>query len=86
MRGTLEIGQPADVILMDYRPFTPLSAANLPWHMLFGMSGGMVTHTICNGHLLMADRTLLTLDEAEITAKAKEAAVRAWQNVQEMKD
>ena len=83
MRGTLEVGQPADVILMDYKPFTSLTAGNLPWHMLFGMSGGMVTHTICNGELLMTDRKLLTLDESEIVSKAKEAALRAWQKLSE---
>lgn len=84
LKGTIEIGQPADVILMDYKPFTQVSAGNLPWHMLFGMNGGMVTHSICNGNLLMADRKLLTLDEAEIAGKAKEAADRAWQRVKEM--
>jgi len=56
----------------------------VPWHMLFGMDGGMVTHTICNGNVLMADRKLLTLDEAEIAAKARLAADRAWKRVQEM--
>lgn len=44
----------------------------------------MVTHTLCNGRLLMADRVLLTLDEKEIAAKAREAAKRAWQRVANM--
>ena len=82
--GRLAVGAPADVILLDYHPFTQLSADNLPWHMLFGMDGGMVTHTICNGRLLMADRQLLTLDEGEIARKAKAAANRAWKRVQEL--
>lgn len=85
LKGTIEIGQPADVILMDYTPFTPLTAGNLPWHMLFGMSGGMVTHTICNGILLMADRVLLTLDEAEIAAKAQESTRQTWKRVEGMR-
>jgi putative selenium metabolism protein SsnA len=83
-RGVLEAGAPADVILMDYTPFTALHAGNMPWHMLFGMSGGMVTHTIVSGEVLMADRQLLTLDEAEIAAKAREAADRAWVKVRGM--
>jgi len=82
--GRLEVGAPADVIVLDYTPFTQLHAGNVPWHMLFGMDGGMVTHTICNGNVLMADRKLLTLDEAEIAAKARLAADRAWKRVQEM--
>jgi len=81
LRGGLEIGAPADIIFVDYKPFTELNAANAAWHVLFGISGGMVTHTICDGQVLMADRTLLTLDEAEIAAKAREAADRTWKRV-----
>jgi hypothetical protein len=33
--------------------------------------------------MLMADRKLLALDEAEIAAMAKEAAVRTWERVAE---
>ncbi|MCS7061227.1 MAG: putative aminohydrolase SsnA [Anaerolineae bacterium] len=81
LTGTLEIGAPADLILMDYTPFTPLHAGNVPWHMLFGMSGGMVTDTLCNGRWLMRERRLLTLDEAEICAKARELAVHVWERI-----
>lgn len=83
-RGALEIGSPADIILMDYKPFTPLHDGNVPWHMLFGMSGGMVTHTICNGQILMANRKLMTLDEDEIVARAGEIARRTWKRVREL--
>jgi putative selenium metabolism protein SsnA len=83
-RGVLDVGAPADIILMDYTPFTQLHAGNVPWHMLFGMGGGMVTHTIVGGEILMADRKLHTLDEAEIAARAREAADRAWERIQEM--
>ena len=34
--GKLVPGAVADVILVDYHPFTPLTAGNLPWHILFG--------------------------------------------------
>jgi hypothetical protein len=39
----------------------------------------MVTTTICLGRVLMKDRQLLFLDEAEITAKSRELAQRAWE-------
>ncbi|MCS6773578.1 MAG: putative aminohydrolase SsnA [Anaerolineae bacterium] len=84
LTGTLEVGAPADLVVLDYRPFTELNADNLPWHMAFGMHGGMVTHTFVHGKMLMADRHLLTLDEAAIAAKAREAADRAWRRVAEM--
>ncbi|MGD8903853.1 MAG: putative aminohydrolase SsnA, partial [Anaerolineae bacterium] len=34
--GLLAKGAPADLILVDYDPPTPLDAGNLPWHMIFG--------------------------------------------------
>ena len=79
--GALEVGAPADLILMDYRPFTPLTEGNAPWHMLFGMTGGMITDTMCGGRWLMRNRRLLTLDEAEVNAKAVQAAQHVWRKL-----
>jgi putative selenium metabolism protein SsnA len=82
--GELSTGAFADIILLDYVPYTPLTAGNFPWHLIFGMDGTHVTHTICAGKLLMKDRQLLTLDEEAIAAKAREAAKRVWKRVQEI--
>ncbi len=38
----------------------------------------MVTTTIVGGKVLMQDRQLLTLDEAEITARSRELAAQVW--------
>ncbi len=69
----------ADLIFVDYQPFTPLTAGNLPWHLLFGFEASMVTATICAGKILMRDRQLLTLDEAEIAAEARALAPAVWE-------
>ena len=82
--GALQIGAHADIVLADYRPFTPLTASNAPWHILFGMDGSEITDTICAGRLLMRNRQLLTLDEAEIAARAREIALETWARVQAM--
>ena len=79
--GIVEKGAAADLILVDYHPITPMHAGNLPWHILFGFRDGMVTSTIAGGKLLMKDRKLLLLDEAEIAAIAREAAIRCWDRV-----
>ncbi len=76
--GTLVPGAFADVIFVDYHPNTPLTPGNLPWHILFGFHESMVTTTIVNGQVLMHNRQLLTLDEAEIAAKARELAPEIW--------
>jgi putative selenium metabolism protein SsnA len=77
--GVLAPGAAADVILVDYHPITPLSAGNLPWHIIFGFESSMVTTTIAGGKVLMKDRQLLFLDEAEITARSRELAQKVWE-------
>ncbi|MCY4466490.1 MAG: putative aminohydrolase SsnA [Chloroflexi bacterium] len=69
----------ADLIMVDYQPFTPLTAGNLPWHLLFGFEASMVTTTICAGKVLMRDRQLQTLDENAIAAAALDLAPGVWE-------
>jgi putative selenium metabolism protein SsnA len=76
--GVLANGAFADIILVDYHPTTPLTTGNLPWHILFGWEPSAVTMTMAGGKVLMKDRKLLFLDEAEITAKSRELAEKCW--------
>jgi putative selenium metabolism protein SsnA len=76
--GALAAGAFADIIFVDYHPTTPMTVDNLPWHIIFGFENSMVTTTICAGKVLMKDRRLLFLDEAEITARSRELAKLAW--------
>ncbi|MCS7070772.1 MAG: putative aminohydrolase SsnA [Anaerolinea sp.] len=77
--GQLKAGAAADIIGVDYQPFTPLTSANLPWHILFGFEASMVTTTIVAGRVLMRDRRLLTLDERAIAAEARALAPAVWE-------
>jgi len=77
--GEIKVGAAADVILVDYHPYTPLTEGNLPWHILFGFESSMVTTTIVAGTVLMRDRQLLTLDEAEIAREALALAPTIWE-------
>jgi putative selenium metabolism protein SsnA len=79
----LQVGQisedaAADLIFVDYHPFTPLTGGNLPWHILFGFQESMVTATIVAGKPLMYRRELLTLDEAAIAAGALAISSEIW--------
>ncbi len=80
--GEISPGAYADLILVDYHPFTELTAGNLPWHILFGFEASAVTATMVAGKWLMRDRQLLTLDEAEIAAKARELSAGVWKRYQ----
>lgn len=77
--GVLAEGARADIILVDYRPFTPMSGGNMPWHILFGFESSMVTTTIVDGVVLMKDRQLLSLDETAIMNQALALAPKVWE-------
>jgi putative selenium metabolism protein SsnA len=79
--GELVEGASADLVFFDYQPTTPLTAGNLPWHLLFGFEASMVTATVCAGRVLMRNRRLLTLDEEAITTKSRELAARLWERL-----
>jgi len=76
--GFLAPQSAADIIIVDYHPFTPLTAGNLPWHILFGFQESMITTTICAGKILMKDRRLVLVDEEKISAEALVKAPEIW--------
>ena len=76
--GVLKAGAAADVIVMDYKPFTPFSDANIDGHMIFGMTGRQCQTTIANGKLLMKDRELIGIDEEAENAHILEEAKKLW--------
>ena len=76
--GVLKPGAAADIIVMDYKPFTPFSDANIDGHMIFGMTGRQCETTIANGRLLMKDRQLVDIDEEAVNAHILEAAKKLW--------
>ena len=82
--GELTPGAYADMVFLDYFPYTPLTADNLPWQIIFGVDGAHVTTTIVGGKVLMRDRVLLTLDEERIAAQAREIAPQVWQRFEEI--
>ncbi len=77
--GLLVEGAPADLIFVDYHPFTPLTAGNLAWHIVFGFEASMVTTTMVDGRILMRDRKLTTLDEGAIAHEALALAPGVWE-------
>ena len=76
--GIVAPGAYADLIFVDYHPYSPMTVGNLPWHILFGFHESMVTTTIVNGQVLMKNRQLITLDQDKIMAEALDLAPIIW--------
>ena len=79
--GCIQKGALADVIIMDYKPFTPINAKNINSHILFGMNGKDTITTIVNGKVLMKDRKFIYLDEESIDKECREEAKNLWKNL-----
>ena len=76
--GQLKEGWWADMILIDYRPPTPLTAENFPGHLVYGLAQGRVDTTIVGGQVLMKNRKLVLLDEEKIAAQARRLSGALW--------
>lgn len=79
--GVLEEGAAADVIVTDYIPLTPMNAANVNSHILFGMNGRNVVTTVCNGKVLMKNRELIGIDEEKIMADCRQEAKKLAESI-----
>jgi putative selenium metabolism protein SsnA len=80
--GRLEAGDPADLVVLDYRPPTPLTAENLAGHLLFGLDRSHVRSTMVAGRFVLRDRRLTTVDEGEVLARARHAAQALWDRME----
>jgi putative selenium metabolism protein SsnA len=76
--GILKQGAAADVIVMDYKPFTPFLPENIQGHILFGLEGKNCRTTIINGKLLYEDRKFVEADEEALNAWIMEESKKLW--------
>lgn len=80
--GQISPGFAADLIFVDYKPFTPVNAANLPWHIVFGFHHSMVSATMVAGRFLWKDYQFVNIDEDSIINQALEQAKPVWDRYQ----
>ena len=70
---------PADLVVFDYLPYTPVTPDNLAGHLVFGLSQSAVDTTIAAGRVLMENKKLnLDIDEEEVSRKSLELAKKLW--------
>ncbi len=74
--GSLKAGKKADVIVVDTRAphFYPRNSVSSA--LVYAARSSDVRTVMCDGRLLMHDRVILSIDEAEACARAQESAAR----------
>ena len=70
--GTLERAKRADVVVVDLQQAKVQPVYSVESAIVYAASGSSVVTTIVDGKVLMKDRKLLTVDEAETLRKAKQ--------------
>src|SRR5574342_50575 len=82
--GELAEGRPADLVILDYQPPTPLNENNFLGHLIFGLVDATVDTTVCRGQILMKNKQILSLDEERIAARSRELAPQVWKRLHEL--
>lgn len=82
--GTIEVGAPADLVVLDYATPAPLHAGSFPGHWVFGLGSRTVRDVLVAGEWVVLDRRLTRMDEHELAANARVQADRLWKRLDEI--
>jgi cytosine/adenosine deaminase-related metal-dependent hydrolase len=80
--GRVEAGAPADLVVLDYQPPTPLEAEGLAGHWMLGLSSRHVRDIVVGGEVVVRNRRLTKVDQDELAAKAAAEASRLWERLE----
>jgi len=80
--GRIEPGAPADLVVLDPVPPTPLTADSLAGHWMFGLTAARVRDVFVAGEPVVRDRRLTRVDQDKLVAEANVAARRLWERME----
>jgi putative selenium metabolism protein SsnA len=83
--GPMREGAVADLVLLDYRSPTPLTAENLASHFVHAFSSRHVEAVMVEGVWRMWGRRPLAINPDEVTQQAREAATAIWSRMATLK-
>jgi 5-methylthioadenosine/S-adenosylhomocysteine deaminase len=70
--GSLEAGKRADLIFVDAAAAHAVPLYHVYSHLVYALKGSDVVTSIVNGRVVMLDRRVLTLNEADVSKRAQE--------------
>ena len=78
---SLEVGKKADLFIVDARRPNLVPAVRIVSAFIHNGQGADVEAVMVDGRWLMRDGKVLTLDEADIVARAEQIGQRAWRQL-----
>jgi len=76
--GAIAPGRLADLVLLRDNSPSPLLPENVVYHLVVGALGPDVSHVIVDGHVVVAEGELQTVDEEEARQRAMQTISRLW--------
>ena len=70
-----------NLVILDYPSPTPVTSANWPAHLVYGLGARHVHAVISDGQVIMRDRQVLGADMPGALADAREQARRLWEKL-----
>ncbi len=71
------------LVVLDYDTPTDVTPDNFAAHAVYGLDARHVRHVVAQGRVIVRDRRLESVDEAEVLAFAREQARRLWDRLRD---
>jgi putative selenium metabolism protein SsnA len=84
--GRIEPGAPADLVVLDAPPPTPLDTSNLAGHWIFGFSSAAVRDVFVAGRPVVIERRPVRVERAAVAAASVDGARRLWARLETVED
>ncbi len=83
--GSLEAGKRADLMVVSTSVPNAAPLFKVYSQLVYASKGGDVRHVMVNGRVVVRDRRLMTLNEAEVlkTARQWQAKIQTWSSTQD---
>ncbi len=79
--GVIENDAFADIIVVDYYPFTPFTEDNFYGHFVYGIGASLIDTTIVNGKILYQNKKIKRIKEEKICTEALNFAKEVWNRI-----
>jgi cytosine/adenosine deaminase-related metal-dependent hydrolase len=79
--GSLSPGSPADLVVCDYVPPTPLAASTLPGHLIGGVQPSMFRGVMAAGRWVCRDGVPVNIGVDAVYGRARQLAAALWRRM-----
>jgi len=79
--GSLSPGSAADLVVCDYVSPTPLTATNLPGHLIGGVQASMFRGVMVAGRWVCRDGVPVNIDVDAVYCRARQLAATLWRRM-----